>query len=70
MVGMPALVGALQRIGATPTAIVSAGEPVVTLALAAVLLAERLTALQLVGGALVVIAALVAVPRRDVPEHA
>lgn len=45
--------GGLARLGATATSVLATVEPVVTVALAAVLLDERLTALQLIGGLLV-----------------
>jgi drug/metabolite transporter (DMT)-like permease len=63
LVGMPALVGALSRLGATATAIIGATEPVVTLALAALVISERLAPMQVLGGALVVAAAFIAVSR-------
>ena len=45
--------GGLARLGATATSVLATVEPVVTVALAAVLLDERLTAVQLTGGLLV-----------------
>lgn len=56
MIGIPALVGALRRLGATRTAIVGTAEPLVTLVLAAVLLSERLSFREALGGALILCA--------------
>ena len=44
----------LQRLGATPTSVLSTLEPVVSVALAALVLNERLGALQLLGGAVII----------------
>jgi drug/metabolite transporter (DMT)-like permease len=57
MLGISLLLGALPRIGAARAAVLSTWEPVVTVALAAVLLAERLSLVQLLG-ALVLLAAV------------
>ena len=53
----------LSRIGAGPTAILSAVEPMVTVALGALFLDEPVSAVVLVGGALVLVG-VVLVPRR------
>lgn len=53
----------LSRIGAGPAAILSAVEPVVTVALGALFLAEPVSAVLVVGGGLVVLGVVV-VPRR------
>lgn len=59
------LFAALPRIGATRTAVVLNVEPIAAVTLGAIFLAERLALWQLVGGALVVIAAVVvALPER------
>ncbi|TFG82798.1 MAG: hypothetical protein E4H20_06900 [Spirochaetales bacterium] len=47
------LFGAMRRIGAADTSLVSTIEPLVTILLSAALLGERLGALQLAGGALI-----------------
>jgi drug/metabolite transporter (DMT)-like permease len=57
LVAILAFFAGLKRVGPATASIVSTLEPVVTVALAAVFLHERLTATQLVGGALVVLAA-------------
>ena len=48
----------LQRLGATVTSVLSTLEPVVSVALAASLLGERISALQAAGGALVIATAI------------
>jgi drug/metabolite transporter (DMT)-like permease len=61
----------IRLLGAARAAILSTFEPVVGVLLAAVLLAERPTALQLVGGALIIAAGIVLQlrPRAEVAEH-
>jgi len=55
----------IARIGASNAAILSAVEPVITILLAAVLLAERIKNLQLAGGALILVSVLLLhLPRR------
>jgi drug/metabolite transporter (DMT)-like permease len=53
-----AFFAALERIGPTPAAIGSTLEPAVTVALGAAFLGERLSPMQLVGGALIVAAVI------------
>lgn len=66
----------LQRVGASTASIVSTLEPVVTVGLAALFFAERLTAPQLAGGVLVLAAVVVLglragrVAPRGAPDHA
>lgn len=59
-----AFFAALERIGPTSAAIGSTLEPAVTVALGAVFLGERLSPLQLVGGALIVAAVIWLATRR------
>lgn len=59
----------LARIGPTEASTLSAFEPAVTVALAALLLGERIGALQLLGGALI-LAAVVVLARRGTPASA
>jgi drug/metabolite transporter (DMT)-like permease len=61
----------IRLLGAPRAAILSTFEPVVGVLLAAILLAERPTALQLVGGALVIAAGIVLQlrPRAEIAEH-
>ena len=58
---------ALSQVGPTSASILSTFEPVVTVALAAGVLAERLTPIQIVGGTLVFSAVLVlrVIPRQQ-----
>jgi drug/metabolite transporter (DMT)-like permease len=64
-----ASVVALQKMGATKTAVTATFEPVTTAVLATLLLSERLTVLQGIGGVLVVAAAVVlALSRRRRPR--
>src|SRR4051794_12493510 len=49
-----------RRIGAAQASLVSTVEPIYTIVLASILLGERLTPIQLVGGALVIVGVLVA----------
>ena len=57
LVAILAFFAGLKRVGAATASIVSTLEPVVTVALAAVFLQEMLSAVQLVGGVLVLAAA-------------
>ncbi len=59
VVAVAAFFAALERLGPSDTAVVSAVEPVVSVATAAALLGERLGALQVLGGALVLVAVVV-----------
>lgn len=53
------LFASMRRIGASDASLVSTIEPLVTIVLSAILLGERLTSLQLAGGALILAAVLV-----------
>lgn len=67
--GFALFLGALRRLGPTRTAIGASFEPVVTVALAAVVLDETLSPLQLVGGAMVVAAlAILPLSRERLPR--
>jgi drug/metabolite transporter (DMT)-like permease len=59
MVAISFFMAALPRIGAARAALLSTLEPVVTVLLAAVLLGDRLSPLQIAGGALVLLAVVV-----------
>lgn len=61
----------IRRLGPSPAAILATLEPVVGVALAAWLLAEQPTALQLVGGAFILVAAVLLQlrPRSTVSDH-
>ena len=59
--------GALERLGPSDTAVLSTVEPVVSVGVAAALLGERLTLLQVGGGALVLVAVLVLARRAPAP---
>ena len=71
--GVPTLafILGIRRLGASPAAILATLEPVVGVALAAWLLSELPTALQLVGGALILGAAILLQlgPRTPIAEH-
>jgi drug/metabolite transporter (DMT)-like permease len=61
-----ALTNGLQKLGASRAAILSTIEPLMTMAFAALFLAERMQAVQLVGGALIVFSVLLLqLPRRE-----
>ncbi|CAN5519796.1 EamA family transporter [soil metagenome] len=60
LLAIPMMFAAIARIGAGPTAIISTSEPAFTLAFAAVLLAEPIRAPQLLGGVLILGAAMLA----------
>ncbi len=67
-VAIQAFYAGAQRIGAAPAAIVSTIEPIWTVTLAALLLREHLEPVQLLGGALIIVAVLLAqVPASAVP---
>jgi drug/metabolite transporter (DMT)-like permease len=59
MVAISLLMAGLPRVGASRAALLSTIEPVVTVLLAAVILGERLSAVQAFGGVLVVLAVVV-----------
>jgi drug/metabolite transporter (DMT)-like permease len=59
MIAISFFLASLPRIGAALAALLSTVEPVVTIALAAVILGERLSAVQFAGGALILIAVIV-----------
>jgi drug/metabolite transporter (DMT)-like permease len=67
VVAVTAFFAALARLGPSDTAVVSTAEPVVSVAVAAVALGERLGALQVAGGVLV-LAAVVVLARQSQPE--
>jgi drug/metabolite transporter (DMT)-like permease len=60
LLAIPMMFAAIARIGAGPTAIISTSEPAFTLIFAAVLLAEPIRAPQLLGGVLILGAAILA----------
>jgi drug/metabolite transporter (DMT)-like permease len=60
LLAIPMMFAAIARIGAGPTAIISTSEPAFTLAFAAVLLAEPIRLPQLLGGVLILGAAVLA----------
>jgi len=59
MVAISLFMAGLPRVGASRAALLSTVEPVVTVVLAAILLGERLSPIQAVGGLLVVLAVVV-----------
>jgi drug/metabolite transporter (DMT)-like permease len=61
------LFAAIRRIGAADTSLVSTVEPLFTIILSALLLGERLTALQLAGGAVILCAVLVLNLKTEAP---
>ncbi len=61
------LFAAIRRIGAADTSLVSTVEPLFTIILSAVLIGERLTGMQLAGGAVILGAVLVLNMKADVP---
>lgn len=60
LLAIPLMFAAIARIGAGPTAVISTSEPAFTIAFAAVLLSEPLRVPQLAGGALILVAAVLA----------
>jgi drug/metabolite transporter (DMT)-like permease len=58
LAGILLFLAGLRRIGGARTALLSSSEPVITVALAALFLGDRLTGVQVAGGALVVAAVL------------
>lgn len=68
VVAVAAFFAALPLLGPSDTAVLSTLEPVVSVVVAAVALGERLTALQAVGGALVIAAVVVLARIVPVPE--
>jgi drug/metabolite transporter (DMT)-like permease len=68
-IAIQAFYAGAQRIGAAQAAILSTIEPIWTITLAAVLLRERLEPVQLLGGALIIAAVLLAqVPTSALPR--
>jgi len=61
------LFGAMRRIGAADTSLVSTVEPLITIVLSAILIGERLTPLQMAGGALILAAVFILNARRPKP---
>jgi drug/metabolite transporter (DMT)-like permease len=57
VIAIIALFAGLERLGAPVSSVVSTIEPVITIALAWLFLQERMGAVQLLGGAVIVIAA-------------
>jgi drug/metabolite transporter (DMT)-like permease len=69
VVSIRAFFAGLQRLGATQTALLSGMEPVLTIALATWLLNESMTALQVCGGLVVLVAVMwQTLGRRPAPE--
>ena len=68
VVAVSAFFGALERLGAADTAVVSTVEPVVSVAVAGLAFGDRLSALQLAGGALVLVAVGVLARTRPVEQ--
>jgi len=66
-----AYISGIRRLGAPRAAILANFEPVVGVLLAALLLGERTTAAQLLGGALIIAAGVVLQlrPRAEIAEH-
>ena len=62
------LIAALTLLGPSDTAVISTVEPVVSIAVAALVLGERLGPLQLAGGAVVLLAVGVLARTRPAPE--
>jgi len=54
VLAIAAFFAGLQRLGPTPTSVLSTLEPVVSVALAAAVLGERITAMQLLGGGVII----------------
>jgi drug/metabolite transporter (DMT)-like permease len=71
--GVPtvAYISGIRRLGAPRAAILANVEPVVGVLLAALLLGERTTAVQLLGGALIIVAGVILQlrPRAEIAEH-
>jgi drug/metabolite transporter (DMT)-like permease len=64
------VIGGVRRIGSTRTAVAMLMEPVVAVVVAAVALGQRLTELELIGGAAILVAVvLVQLPARTTPER-
>jgi drug/metabolite transporter (DMT)-like permease len=59
-IALQAFYAGARRIGAAQASLVSTVEPIYTIILAAVLFGERLTPIQLAGGALVIVGVLIA----------
>ena len=68
VVAVSAFFAALARLGPADTAVVSTAEPVVSVVAAAVVLGERLGAVQVAGGVLVVAAVAVLARAQPVPD--
>ena len=69
VVAIATFFGGLRRLGPSDTATLSTFEPVVTVALAAIVLGDRVGALQLLGGA-VILTAVVILSRAPAPSDA
>lgn len=67
LIAIPLLFAGIQAIGAAPTAVISTAEPAFTLVFAAALLDEPMRAVQLVGGGLILAAAVTA--QRSANHH-
>jgi drug/metabolite transporter (DMT)-like permease len=59
MLAITLFLGGLPRVGASRAALLSTWEPVVTVMLAAVILGDRLSVVQVIGGLLVLLAVVV-----------
>jgi drug/metabolite transporter (DMT)-like permease len=59
MVAISLFMAGLPRVGAARAALMSTVEPVITVVLAVVLLGDRLSAIQVVGGVLVLLAVII-----------
>ncbi|MBK8020884.1 MAG: DMT family transporter [Chloroflexi bacterium] len=65
-----ALTAGIQRLGSAQTALLSPIETVLAVGMAAVFLGERLSPLQLIGGTLVLVSAMLVVARKTAPAQA
>ncbi len=60
LLAIPMMFAAIQAIGAAPTAVISTAEPAFTLVFAAIVLSESVRPFQLLGGGLILVAAVIA----------
>ncbi len=67
LISIPLMFAAIQTIGAGPTAVISTAEPAFTLVFAAIVLSEPMRPMQLLGGALILGAAIIAQRSVDQP---